>query len=76
MKELPGLPKMQMPIVDVRDVAEAHLQGLLRPEAANKRFLLVADSVWFQALVTRSTELDSTPQQARPACKTETLLTV
>ena len=25
MKELPGLPKMQMPIVDVRDVAEAHL---------------------------------------------------
>ena len=39
-----------MPIVDVRDVAQAHLQGLLRPEAANKRFLLVADSVWFKDL--------------------------
>lgn len=25
MKELPGVPLMQMPIVDVRDVAEAHL---------------------------------------------------
>jgi nucleoside-diphosphate-sugar epimerase len=50
MKELPGLPQMQMPIVDVRDVAQAHLQGILRPEAANKRFMLVADSVWFKDL--------------------------
>jgi dihydroflavonol-4-reductase len=56
MKELPGLPKMQFPIVDVRDVAEAHLQGLLKPEAANKRFLLVADSVWFQDLGTALNE--------------------
>jgi hypothetical protein len=34
------------------------------------------DAVWFQALATKSTELDSTPQQANPACNTETLLTV
>lgn len=25
MKEIPGMPKMSMPTVDVRDVAEAHL---------------------------------------------------
>jgi dihydroflavonol-4-reductase len=56
MKELPGLPKMQFPIADVRDVAEAHLQGLLKPKAANKRFMLVADSVWFQSLGTALNE--------------------
>lgn len=30
-----------MPSVDVRDVAEAHLQAILKPEAAGKRFLLI-----------------------------------
>ena len=39
-----GFTKMgrfQLPVVDVRDVAEAHLQAVLIPEAANKRFILV-----------------------------------
>lgn len=31
----PGLPKISFPIVDVREVAKAHLEGLRRPEAAN-----------------------------------------
>ena len=39
-----------MPVVDVRDVAEAHLQAILKPDAANKRFILVADSIWFHEL--------------------------
>jgi len=33
-------------LVDVREVAEAHLQAILKPEAANKRFILVNNSVW------------------------------
>jgi len=48
MGEMPGAPKISMCMVDVRDVAEAHLQAILRPEAANKRFMLVADSIWFK----------------------------
>ena len=31
----PGLPKISMPVVDVRDCAEAHLLALKRPEVAN-----------------------------------------
>jgi len=47
MKEMPTLPLVGMPLVDVRDVAEAHLQAILKPEAANKRFMLVARTVMF-----------------------------
>jgi len=42
MNDLPGMPKVSMPIVDVRDVATAHLNAVLVPEAANKRFMLVS----------------------------------
>ena len=49
-------------------------KGFFLPFAAADNF--ETDSVWFQAFATKSTELDSTPQQARPACNTETLLTV
>ena len=35
-----------MPTVDVRDVAKAHLEGVLRDEANNKRFVLCAEDVW------------------------------
>lgn len=37
-----------MPIVDVREVAFAHLQALKVPEARNKRFILSSGSVWFK----------------------------
>lgn len=42
-RELPGVPKLIFPTVDVRDVAEAHLQAMIRPQAAGKRFILCAD---------------------------------
>ena len=41
-----GIPKFSMGMVDVRDVAKAHLQAVKVPEAANKRFMLVNQSVW------------------------------
>ena len=44
----PFMPKVKMPIVDVRDVAVAHLQGLKVPEAAGKRFILNAKAMWFK----------------------------
>jgi len=36
----PRLPRVGFGLVDVRDVAQAHLEALKRPEAANKRFIL------------------------------------
>jgi dihydroflavonol-4-reductase len=42
----PSYPLVQMPCVDVRDVAEAHLQAILKPEAAGRRFLMASESMW------------------------------
>lgn len=36
----PRVPKMSMPVIDVRDCARAHLQALLVPEATGHRFIL------------------------------------
>ncbi|MBN9391009.1 MAG: aldehyde reductase [Chloroflexi bacterium] len=36
---LPGYPDFYMPIVDVRDVANAHLLAMTAPAAANQRFI-------------------------------------
>lgn len=48
MNESPGMPKVQFPTVDVRDVAQAHLNAILIPEAANQRFILCSESCWFK----------------------------
>ncbi|MGL5012490.1 MAG: NAD-dependent epimerase/dehydratase family protein [Paracoccaceae bacterium] len=42
----PMLPKIGFAMVDVRDVAEAHLQALQRPATAGKRYATVAGSMW------------------------------
>jgi len=47
LKKWPALPKLYTGIVDVRDCAEMHLQALIRPEAANKRFIACGDHLWF-----------------------------
>ncbi len=38
--EMPGLPNLFIPIVDVRDVAAAHILAMTTPDAASQRFLL------------------------------------
>lgn len=38
--EMPGFPHVFVPIVDVRDVARAHLLAMTSPEAAGQRFLI------------------------------------
>lgn len=37
--KMPMLPKMAMPMVDVRDIAELHVKALSNPDAAGQRFL-------------------------------------
>jgi len=46
--KLPGLARIQMNGVDVRDVAAAHLAALVAPEAAGNRFLCVAEQYWIR----------------------------
>ena len=40
---LPALPRQRFGVVDVRDVAEAHVTAMATPAAAGKRYLLLAD---------------------------------
>lgn len=46
----PGMPKIKFGIVDVREVALAHLRGLQVPEARNQRFILNSQVVWFKEM--------------------------
>jgi dihydroflavonol-4-reductase len=40
---MPVVPRQRFGIADVRDVASAHLAAMVTPEAAGKRYLLLAD---------------------------------
>ena len=44
--DLPGIPKMIVPVVDVRDVARAHVLALENPNATGNRFILASKSYW------------------------------
>ncbi|MFE7036137.1 SDR family oxidoreductase [Streptomyces sp. NPDC057621] len=41
--EMPGYPNWFVPVVDVRDVAEAHVAAMTAPDAAGQRFLVASD---------------------------------
>ncbi|VAW04558.1 NAD-dependent, hopanoid-associated epimerase/dehydratase family acting on nucleotide-sugars [hydrothermal vent metagenome] len=45
-REMPACPRISFSCIDVRDVAEAHYQAMIRPEAAGERFLVAAPSAW------------------------------
>mmetsp|Transcript_37487 Transcript_37487/g.27248 ORF Transcript_37487/g.27248 Transcript_37487/m.27248 type:complete len:216 (+) Transcript_37487:325-972(+) len=46
-REFPSSPKVYFGLVDVRDTAEAHLKAITVSEAANKRFILCAETLKF-----------------------------
>jgi len=46
--DLPGLPRLGFPLVDVRDVANAHLCAMTHPNAAGERFLCANEFTWMQ----------------------------
>lgn len=48
--EIPGLPKISFPLVDVRDVAEMHLRAMKEPAAAGNRFICVNRSSTYQEI--------------------------
>lgn len=43
---LPGLPRFGFPIVDVRDIANAHVLAMTSPVANGERFLCTGDFLW------------------------------
>jgi nucleoside-diphosphate-sugar epimerase len=45
--KVPALPNLNFPIVDVRDVAECHLQALLSPNSDGKRFICSKETLSF-----------------------------
>lgn len=47
-REVPGVPHTRLHIVDVRDVAAAHISAMQIPEAAGQRFCCVAPPCWAQ----------------------------
>lgn len=51
MGEITEVPFRCFPMVDVRDLAFAHLQAIKVPEAKNRRFFCTNESVWFKDLV-------------------------
>ena len=42
------VPRMWNAVIDVRDVAAAHIAAMTSPEAAGKRHILVSDSLWMK----------------------------
>jgi len=47
-KSVPAVPKFNMAICDVRDVALAHVKALESPEHVGKRYLIVTESRWMK----------------------------
>lgn len=47
-KSTPAVPKFNMAICDVRDVALAHVKALTGPEYVGKRYLIVSDCKWMK----------------------------
>ncbi|WP_136659668.1 aldehyde reductase [Nitratireductor sp. XY-223] len=48
----PALPNFGFPVVDVRDVAKAHLRALATPDAIGKRIIVSDDFLWFVDMAT------------------------
>ncbi len=46
-REIPGTARLGFAMVDVRDVASAHLKAMTVPEAAGKRFCCAIEHAWF-----------------------------
>lgn len=47
-KSAPGVPKFNMAVCDVRDVALAHVKALENPEHVGKRYLILSECKWMK----------------------------
>ena len=49
-RQYPGTPRLNFAVVDVRDVAAAHIAAMTTPEAAGKRFICSSENIWMQEM--------------------------
>ncbi|MCP5053832.1 MAG: aldehyde reductase, partial [bacterium] len=49
-REIPGCPNIGFSVVDVRDVASAHLAAMTTPEAAGQRFCCTREFTWIREI--------------------------
>jgi len=49
-REVPGLPRIGFQIIDVRDVAKAHVKAMVMPDAKGKRIALTDRFLWFKEI--------------------------
>jgi dihydroflavonol-4-reductase len=49
-REVPGVPRLHFGLVDVRDVAKAHLLAMTVDQAAGERFILISDTAFMQEI--------------------------
>ncbi|XP_076435893.1 uncharacterized protein LOC143275577 [Babylonia areolata] len=49
-RSMPACPKLNFAIVDVRDVATAHVKAMTTPEAAGHRHLIVNTNMWMKEI--------------------------
>ncbi|XP_077988235.1 uncharacterized protein LOC144442737 [Glandiceps talaboti] len=49
-REMPAVPEVNYPVVDVRDVAAAHIRAMSIPEAVGHRHVLAAGNMWFKEM--------------------------
>ncbi len=48
--KIPAFPRIHQGVVDVRDVARAHIEAMERPEAAGERFIVCERSLWMSEI--------------------------
>jgi dihydroflavonol-4-reductase len=77
--KMPGIPDVHYPAVDVRNVAEAHLQAVLKDEAAGNRFILASPEAITMQLISDSlrekwgAQYPKVPTKQLPRCMFSTL---
>jgi len=49
--DLPGIPRLSFPLVDVRDVAIAHYKALISPDSNGKRYILASNTIWAEEML-------------------------
>ena len=47
---MPGVPRIGLEIVDVRDLADIHIRAMTSPDAAGQRFLATGEFVWMREM--------------------------
>ncbi|HEY4018103.1 MAG TPA: NAD-dependent epimerase/dehydratase family protein [Pseudonocardiaceae bacterium] len=47
---MPGVPRIGLEVVDVRDLADIHIKAMTAPEAAGQRFLATGEFTWMREI--------------------------